>query len=44
MKRRTRNYSKRQQTWMRKLGGVRIVDVTGRPPVEVAAEIAPVLA
>jgi tRNA dimethylallyltransferase len=39
MKRRTRNYAKRQLTWMRKLPGVRVVDVTGRAPEEVAAEI-----
>ncbi len=44
MKRRTRNYAKRQLTWMRKLAGVRLVDVTGRDPLEVAAEIARVLA
>jgi tRNA dimethylallyltransferase len=40
MKRRTRNYAKRQLTWMRKLAGVRILDVTGRTPVEVASDIA----
>jgi tRNA dimethylallyltransferase len=39
MKRRTRNYAKRQLTWMRKLPNVRIVDVTGRPPDDVANEI-----
>jgi tRNA dimethylallyltransferase len=44
MKRRTRNYAKRQLTWMRKLAGVRLIDVTGRAPVEVAAEIARALA
>ena len=31
MKRRTRNYARRQLTWMRKLAGVRAIDVTGRP-------------
>jgi tRNA dimethylallyltransferase len=41
MKRRTRNYAKRQLTWMRKLPGVRVIDVTGREPGEVAREIAP---
>ena len=41
MKRRTRNYAKRQLTWMRKLPGVRIVDVTGRSPDEVASELEP---
>jgi tRNA dimethylallyltransferase len=40
MKRRTRNYAKRQLTWMRKLAGVRTVDVTGRSPLDVASEIA----
>jgi tRNA dimethylallyltransferase len=44
MKRRTRNYAKRQLTWMRKLAGVRLVDVTGRAPVEVAAEVVRALA
>src|SRR5258708_34259565 len=32
MKRRTRNYAKRQQTGRRKLAGVRIIDVGGRGP------------
>jgi tRNA dimethylallyltransferase len=44
MKRRTRNYAKRQLTWMRKLPGVRLIDTTGRPPLDVAAEIARVVA
>jgi tRNA dimethylallyltransferase len=39
MKRRTRNYAKRQLTWMRKLAGVRVTDLTGRDPVAVAREI-----
>jgi tRNA dimethylallyltransferase len=39
MKRRTRNYAKRQLTWMRKLAGVRSVDVSGREPLAVAREI-----
>jgi tRNA dimethylallyltransferase len=39
MKRRTRNYAKRQLTWMRKLAGVRTIDVTARDPVDVAREI-----
>jgi tRNA dimethylallyltransferase len=39
MKRRTRQYAKRQLTWMRKLAGVRTIDVTGRDPRDVAAEI-----
>jgi tRNA dimethylallyltransferase len=40
MKRRTRNYARRQLTWMRKLAGVRLIDVSGRAPEEVAQEIA----
>ena len=40
MKRRTRNYARRQLTWMRKLAGVRLLDVTGRGPDELALEIA----
>jgi tRNA dimethylallyltransferase len=39
MKRHTRNYARRQLTWMRKLGGVRVIDVTGRPADAVAEEI-----
>jgi len=39
MKRRTRNYARRQLTWMRKLAGVEMIDVTGREPVSVAGEI-----
>jgi tRNA dimethylallyltransferase len=41
MKRRTRNLAKRQLTWMRKLAGVEVVDVTGRDPAEVAVELLP---
>jgi tRNA dimethylallyltransferase len=40
MKRRTRNYARRQLTWMRKLGGVEMIDVTNRTTSEVAGEIA----
>ncbi|HEX8646800.1 MAG TPA: tRNA (adenosine(37)-N6)-dimethylallyltransferase MiaA [Thermoleophilaceae bacterium] len=40
MKRRTRNYAKRQLTWMRKLPDVTVVDLTGRPAAGAAAEIA----
>jgi tRNA dimethylallyltransferase len=40
MKRRTRNYARRQLTWMRKLGGARLIDVTERSPEDVAQEIA----
>jgi tRNA dimethylallyltransferase len=39
MKRRTRNYAKRQLTWMRKLPDAELVDVTGRSAAEVAAQL-----
>jgi tRNA dimethylallyltransferase len=39
MKRRTRNYARRQLTWMRKLAGVTVIDTTGRVAAAVAAEI-----
>jgi tRNA dimethylallyltransferase len=39
MQQRTRRYAKRQLTWMRKLGGVHLTDVTGRGPDDVAAEL-----
>ena len=39
MKRRTRNYARRQLTWMRKLAGVHLIDTTGRSPAEIAAEV-----
>lgn len=39
MKRHTRNYARRQLTWMRKLAGARRIDVSGRDPDEVAGEI-----
>jgi tRNA dimethylallyltransferase len=39
MKRRTRNYARSQLTWMRKLAGVHVIDVTGRSPLAVAEEI-----
>jgi tRNA dimethylallyltransferase len=39
MKRRTRNYARRQLTWMRKLAGVRVLDVTERTPERAADEI-----
>lgn len=35
----TRQLAKRQETWMRRLGGVTILDVTGRAAGEIAAEI-----
>ncbi|UGS36662.1 tRNA (adenosine(37)-N6)-dimethylallyltransferase MiaA [Capillimicrobium parvum] len=37
MKRRTRNYAKRQLTWMRKLPGVEMVDLTRTTPEDAAA-------
>jgi tRNA dimethylallyltransferase len=40
MKRRTRNYARRQLTWMRKLAGVQLIDLTARSPEDVAEEIA----
>jgi tRNA dimethylallyltransferase len=39
MRRRTRNYARRQMTWMRKLAGVHVVDVSGRDPASVAEDI-----
>jgi tRNA dimethylallyltransferase len=39
MKRRTRNYARRQLTWMRKLGGVHTIDTTGHAPADVAGEV-----
>ena len=39
MKRRTRNYARRQLTWMRKLPDVEIVDMSGQDPERVAALI-----
>lgn len=39
MKRRTRNYAKRQLTWMRKLPGAVVLDVTERAPADVADEV-----
>jgi tRNA dimethylallyltransferase len=39
MQRRTRNFAKRQLTWLRKLSGVEVIDVTGRDPAAVAAEL-----
>jgi len=39
MKTRTRRYARRQLTWMRKLPGVHLIDVTDRTPDEVAEEL-----
>jgi tRNA dimethylallyltransferase len=40
MKRRTRQYAKRQLTWMRKLPEVEMIDLTRRRPEDAAAQIA----
>jgi tRNA dimethylallyltransferase len=39
MKRRTRNYARRQLTWMRKLADVTVIDMTGRSSASVADEV-----
>jgi tRNA dimethylallyltransferase len=39
MRTRTRRYAKRQLTWLRKLPGAHRIDVTGRDPEDVAAEL-----
>jgi tRNA dimethylallyltransferase len=39
MKRRTRNYARRQLTWMRKLAGVEVIDTTDRAPGDVAEQV-----
>jgi tRNA dimethylallyltransferase len=39
MKRRTRNYAKRQLTWMRKLAGVELLDASRRSPDELAGAL-----
>jgi tRNA dimethylallyltransferase len=39
MRRRTRGYARRQMTWMRKLAGVHVIDVSARDPDSVAEEI-----
>jgi tRNA dimethylallyltransferase len=39
MKRRTRNYARRQLTWMRKLASVHTIDTTGRSAADVAGEV-----
>ncbi len=43
MKKRSRNYARRQLTWMRKMAGVHAIDRTGRSDAEIAAEIAAAL-
>ena len=39
MKANTRRFAKRQLTWMRKLAGIDLVDVTDRTPADVAGEL-----
>ena len=39
MRRRTRNYARRQLTWMRKLAGATVIDTTARTTAEVADEV-----
>ncbi|MFZ0091139.1 MAG: tRNA dimethylallyltransferase, partial [Solirubrobacteraceae bacterium] len=39
MQRRTRNYARRQLTWMRKLAGVTVIDRTDRGAEDVAARV-----
>ncbi|MTD43189.1 tRNA (adenosine(37)-N6)-dimethylallyltransferase MiaA [Conexibacter sp. W3-3-2] len=41
MKAQTRRYAKRQLTWLRKLPGTEVVDVTGRAAADVAAQLLP---
>jgi tRNA dimethylallyltransferase len=44
MKRRTRNYARRQLTWLRRLPAVHEIDMTGRPPEEAAEAVLRILA
>ncbi|HEV7176607.1 MAG TPA: tRNA (adenosine(37)-N6)-dimethylallyltransferase MiaA [Solirubrobacteraceae bacterium] len=39
MKRRTRNYARRQLTWMRKLADVKVIDMTGRSASAIGEEV-----
>jgi tRNA dimethylallyltransferase len=39
MQQRTRNYARRQLSWMRKMAGVSLIDVTGRDADDIAREI-----
>ncbi|TML75578.1 MAG: tRNA (adenosine(37)-N6)-dimethylallyltransferase MiaA, partial [Actinobacteria bacterium] len=39
MKRNTRQYARRQLTWMRKLRSIDVLDATGRDPAELAERI-----
>jgi tRNA dimethylallyltransferase len=44
MRRRTRNYARRQMTWLRRLERVHEIDVTERPTADAAAAIVHILA
>jgi tRNA dimethylallyltransferase len=44
MKRRTRNYAKRQLTWLRRLPDVHPIDLTGRSATDAAAAVVHILA
>jgi tRNA dimethylallyltransferase len=44
MRKRSRNYARRQLTWMRKIPDLHLIDRTGRNDSDVAAEIAAALA
>ena len=44
LKQRSRNYARRQLAWMRKMAGLRELDVTGLDPREAAARIVRILA
>jgi len=44
MKRRTRNYAKRQLGWLRRLPDVHEIDLTGQSPLDAANQIAHILA
>jgi tRNA dimethylallyltransferase len=39
MKRRTRNYARRQLTWMRRLEDVQILDASAASPAELAGQL-----
>jgi tRNA dimethylallyltransferase len=40
MKRKARQFARRQLTWMRKLSGVHVIDVSDREPADIAREVA----
>ena len=43
MQRKARQFARRQMTWMRKLAGVHVIDVTERTPEDVAPQVAKLL-